>query len=278
MLDGCPPCHREDPRGEVSIRLWLKHLARPSEVPDGDFADVLEQIEPDPTPLAEAYDFVRVNAMNADNIGETGDERDLYVHLDKLSDGVKASFPGSYCRAGCSACCHYPVALFTLTFTEWRLIQRHIETEWTEHQREALVARYRQTFTGFWRFVLTMLQDSYAGVILSSPFIYRRKIACPFLVDDCCTVYPARPYQCRSFGHFAARAWPGKQPKIYACSEQGENLLRMLARAGPQIQLPVMNPLVLKIRKLCRGPRMSLPLWVGIWVNRYEKRRYVARP
>jgi Fe-S-cluster containining protein len=259
---------------EVSpMRLWFKHLARPIEPPTGEFADVLAQQEPDATPLAEAFDFVRRNASVADNIGETGDERDLYVHLDKLSDGVKASFPGSFCRAGCSQCCHYPVALFTMTYTEWRLVQRHIDTVWTEAEREALVVRYKKTFNGLWRFLLMMLQNSYAGVIMTAPLVFSRKVACPLLVDDVCTVYAARPYQCRSFGHFSARSWPGKQPKVYACSEQGENLLGMLAQAGPQLQLPVMNPLVLKIRKMCRGPRMALPLWVGIWVKRYERKK-----
>jgi Fe-S-cluster containining protein len=240
-------------------------------VPTGEFADVLAAHDPSPTPLAEAYDFVRLNAMKADNIGQTGDERDLYVHLDRLAEGVKGTFARSYCRAGCSACCHYPVALFTMTFTEWRVVQRYIETEWTEEQRLELVKRYRKTFTGLWRFLLMMLQNSYVGVMLSAPLLFPRQVACPFLVDDQCSVYPARPYQCRSFGYFSARTW-GKTPKVYACNYQGELLLEQLAAAGPQIQLPVMNPLVLKIRKLCRGPRMALPLWVGIWVERYERR------
>lgn len=240
------------------------------DLPTGDFADVLADQEPDPTPLAEAYDFVRLNAMKADNLGETHDERDFYVHLDKLSEGVKQTFSG-YCRAGCSACCHYPVALFTTTYTEWRVVQRYIDTEWTDEQRADLADRYEKVFTGFWRFLLTMLQDSYLGVMLSAPLIYHRQIACPLLVNDQCTVYPARPYQCRSFGHFTARTWPGKQPKLYACNQQGEKLLHQLTRLGPQIQLPVLNTLVLRIRKLCRGPRMALPLWVGIWVKRYRR-------
>ena len=150
---------------------------------------------------------MRQNAMLADNVGETHDEHDLYTHLDRLSEGVKATFPGSYCKAGCSACCHYPVALFTLTFTEWRVIQRYVEDVWSQAQRDALVERYNRVFNRFWRFALTMLQNSMFGVVLAAPVMYPRKIACPFLVDDACTVYPARPYQCRSFGHFAARSW-----------------------------------------------------------------------
>lgn len=214
---------------------------------------------------------MREHLPKADNIGRTGDETDYYTHLDRLSEGVKKTFPGSFCRAGCSSCCHYPVGLFTITFTEWQVIRRYIETEWTDAQRQDLAARYRKTFTWFWTFVLGYLQGSMAALLVTAPVVQRKKIACPFLVDNQCTVYPARPYQCRTFGHFSARAWPFKQPKVYACNEQGENLLKLLARKGPQFQLPVMNPLVLKIRALCRGPRLSLPLWVGAWVKRYEK-------
>jgi Fe-S-cluster containining protein len=234
------------------------------------FEDALAAQDPTTTPLAEAYDFVREHLPKADNLGGSGDERDFYTHLDRLSEGVSKTFPESFCRKGCSACCHYPVALFNITLTEWNVMRRHMETAWTDDERAEFVARFRKTFKGFWLLLFSYLQQSALMLTMTARPVWSRKIACPFLKDDACSIYAARPYQCRTFGHFSARQWPFKQPKVYACSDQGENLLALLRRAGPQFQLPVMNPIIIKLRKLCSGPRMSLPLWVAGWVRQYK--------
>ncbi len=221
--------------------------------------------------------YVREHLPEAENIGGTADAKDYYHHLDKLAEGVAKTFPKSFCKAGCSGCCYYPVGLFTISFTEWEVIRRHIETEWTDAERADFVARYKKVFTGFWRFVLGQLQNSFVSLIVTAPFVHRARIACPFLKDDRCSIYAVRPYQCRTFGLFAARASVGREPKVYACNVQGENLLAQLKHGGPQIQLPVMNPIVIKIRKLCRGPKLALPIWAGIWVRRWEKRQLGER-
>lgn len=272
--------------GGCPIRLFFRKQARPvaHPGPTGDFETALEgsaSDEPasptpaaaDPAPLLEALDFVREHQDTADHFGGTGDGRDLYHLIDRLSDGVSRSFR-SYCRAGCGSCCHYPIAMFTTTFTEWDVVRRYIETEYTTAQRVALVRRYRATFTGFWRFVLTFLQRSTVSLVLTAPVVHRAQIACPFLVDGSCSVYPARPYQCRTFGLFAVRTF-GHAPKVYACNVQGENLLSQVEAAGPQVQLPVSNALAKRIRRLCEGPQLALPIWVGIWVTRWEAGRAV---
>lgn len=252
--------------------MFFKRRAKPvapPPAPDASFEDILEaETQPDPAPLAEAYAFVREHLPQADNLGRTGDERDYYTHLDKLSEGVSKTFPESFCRSGCSACCHYPVGLFTISRTEWNVIRRHIETEWSEADRQDFIARFNARFSWWWLFVLGHLQNSLMTLLVTANWVQKQKIACPFLKDDRCSVYAARPYQCRTFGHFSARQWPFKQPKIYACSEQGDNLLQLLDRKGPQFQLPVMNPIVRQIRRLCQGPRQSLPMWVAGWVRR----------
>ena len=227
----------------------------------------------DPAPLLEALAFVREHQDTADNLGDTGDGRDLYHLLDRLSDGVSRSFR-SYCRAGCGSCCHYPIAMFKTTFTEWSVVRRYIETEYTPEQRVALARRYRATFTGFWRAVLTYLQGSTVTLFLTAPVVHKARLACPFLVDGSCSVYPARPYQCRTFGLFSVRTM-GREPKVYACNVQGENLLTQIRASGSQVQLPVADGLAKRIRRLCQGPSLSLPIWVGIWVSRWEAGRAV---
>jgi Fe-S-cluster containining protein len=257
------------------IRHFFRKQARPVDAPPGGgaFADAFDDAAPpDAAPLVEAMAYVREHLPQAENIGRTGDAKDFYHHLDKLAEGVSKTFPRSFCKAGCSGCCYYPVGLFTISFTEWEVMRDHIETEWTDAQRDAFAARYRKTFTGFWRFVLGQLQNSFVSLIVTAPLVHRARIACPFLEGDRCSVYAVRPYQCRTFGLFAARSL-GPEPKVYACNLQGENLLHQLKRTGPQIQLPVMNPIVRQIRKLCQGPKLALPIWAGIWVARYDKGR-----
>ena len=265
---------------DYPIRLFFRKHARPIDAPPPgvDFEATLGDEPPDAAALVEAMDYVRENLPQAENIGESGDVKDYYHHLDKLAEGVAKTFPKSFCKAGCSGCCYYPVGLFTISFTEWDVMRRHIETAWTEAERQAFIARYRATFTGFWRFLLGQLQNSFVSLIMTAPFVHRARIACPFLKDDRCSVYAVRPYQCRTFGLFAARS-TAREPKVYACNVQGENLLAQLKHGGPQIQLPVMNPIVIKIRKLCHGPKLALPIWVGIWVAKQEKQaKATARP
>jgi Fe-S-cluster containining protein len=262
------------------MRPFFKRQARPTalETPESNFSQVLssaQEIKPgaessNRTPLLEALEKARICLPKATNIGKTGDETDYYHVLDTLSDGVQKAFPESYCRSGCSGCCHYPVGLFTITFTEWNIMRRHMETVWSDADREDFVKRYKATFNGFWIFLLGFLQNSFPLLCLSTPWLRRSKVACPFLKDNRCSIYQARPYQCRTFGLFAARTWPFKQPRVYACDAQGENLLRALEATGPQVQLPVMNAIVSRIRALCRGPKQSLPLWSAAWVRRYK--------
>lgn len=251
------------------MRLFFRKQAVPIDAPpDGTpFDSVLDRELPDPAPLAEAMAYVRENLSQAENLGQTGDAKDYYHHLDVLAEGVAKSFPTSFCKAGCSGCCYYPVGLFTLTYSEWIVMRHHMDEVWTESQRLAFAARYRVNWPDAWRFVISMLQNSFVGVLVTAPALYRARKACPFLLDNKCSIYAARPYQCRTFGLFAARTL-GRDPKVYACNMQGENLLTQLTRSGPQLQLPVMNPIVLKIRRLCRGPKLSLPIWAGIWVEK----------
>lgn len=259
--------------GGSPIRLFFRKQARPVDAPPpgATFDASLGDEPPDAAPLAEAMAYVRERLPEAENLGETGDAKDYYHHLDKLAEGVSRTFPKSFCKAGCSGCCYYPVGLFTISFTEWEVIRRHMEAEWTDADRADFVARYQATFTTFWKFVLGQLQNSFVGLLLTAPFVQRARIPCPFLKDERCSIYAARPYQCRTFGLFAARPAVNKEPKVYACNLQGDNLLAQLRHGGPQIQLPVMNPIVIKIKKLCRGPRLALPIWAGIWVRKHQR-------
>lgn len=221
-------------------------------------------------PIPQALARVKEALPACDNVGRTGDARDVYHHLDDLASAVAAQFPESLCKAGCSACCYYPVGLFTTGVTEWNVIRRHIETHWSPERQAAFVERFRRRYP-FWALALVgALQNSVLGLVAGAPWISKLKLSCPFLEDGRCSVYAARPYQCRSFGLFACRSGFSKAPKLYACAEQGGALWAPLsdpARGG--VQLPVLNPLVRRLKRFCaKGPQLALPLWVAGWARR----------
>lgn len=220
-------------------------------------------------PIPAALALVREALPRCDNFGRTGDEKDVYAQMDRLSGAVSRQFPESKCKAGCSACCYYPVGLFTTGVAEWNVIRRHIETEWSPERRAAFKARFRRRYPAWALLLVGALQNSVFGLVALAPGIERLRLACPFLEDGACSVYAARPYQCRAFGLFACRSGFGKAPKLYACSMQGEALWEPLAdpaRGG--VQLPVLNPIVRRLRALgAKGPRLALPLWVAGWAR-----------
>jgi Fe-S-cluster containining protein len=97
----------------------------------------------------------------------------MIVIVDELG---KLVAPISSCKKGCSYCCYQAVAVST-----W------------EVQKIAKYAK-RKT-TGFVGYsvekgeTIRHIQDQFA------------KIPCPFLIDDLCTIYPVRPFMCRT--HFS---------------------------------------------------------------------------
>ena len=101
-----------------------------------------------------------------------------------------------FCRKGCSLCCTQNVMI---TAVEGQVIYDYIAARKMEQWlgERLSVARQTQpvrlTTNGFARLCLAgNVEDSeeeqaaHAGI-------------CPFLAEDCCTIYAARPFACRSF-------------------------------------------------------------------------------
>jgi Fe-S-cluster containining protein len=106
------------------------------------------------------------------------------------------------CRAGCAACCKaQPVPVTPPeAYAPWRLVE-----SLPEPQRQTVRARFadrvnRLRQAGLDQHFLHRAADltqEEARAIAERYF--RLRLACPFLEDDCCSIYKDRPFVCRQY-------------------------------------------------------------------------------
>lgn len=210
-------------------------------------------------PIADAWRDVAVKLPLVDNLGRTGDDRDLYPHIDNLCAAARAAYPELLCKAGCSACCHYPVALYTISEAEWRPMVELIERTWP---RERLVAFVRAFWESHGPYMLRLRVLSWLMAI-PLPVIGRREaipLACPFLENDRCAVYEARPAQARAFGMFVRKPLFHSEQVLYGCEQATEHMKPILAR-GDRRGLPNFDPIFGVLMWLARGRKRLIPVW-----------------
>ncbi len=112
------------------------------------------------------------------------------------------------CKKGCATCCTQNVVI---TSVEGELIHRHIREqgrqEWfaTKFQVKAKTRRPEITTNGF-------AASCIEGKDIE-PDSYGSNELCPFLEDDCCTIYEVRPFSCRCFAS-TTKCEPGSSALI----------------------------------------------------------------
>lgn len=253
-------------------------VARPKEYPltfEGVLAEAVRRREI-VNPLAATLDMARDRVPAADNMGRTGDEHDLFHLIDRLSRAVVETYPQSQCFDGCGRCCHYPTAFFDLFPEEWALVHAHVEARWTPERRAAMVER-------FWaehgpRMPLIKLFEWFQR--MSIPLFPTRKalpLACPFLEDNRCSVWEARPLPCRTYGQFTAKVSAWSQPHVYACAEQGEALEGALQEEGIQVMLPDVAPVMIKQLAFVSGRKRVMATWIARHYPHPRARGWLSR-
>lgn len=225
------------------------------------FEGVLASLTQEAHPLSDAMEVARRDLPQVSNMGATGDARDLFAVTDRLAEAVQQAFPESLCRAGCSACCHYPVGLFDIDRAEWEVIRRHLQATWSRAERREFFTRFQERF-GPYRLKLRIL-----NALMTFPLPVTSKpeglpLACPFLVNDRCVVYPVRPIVCRTFGLFSVIRSGRQESHLYACEKQATALNAALSQEGPQIMPPSVNPIRLALVRFLKNRAMLLPMWL----------------
>lgn len=236
-------------------------------MPEPTFDEILSRLsaalpatEAETPMVAEAVRAFRSKLRDVDNLGETGDARDVLTHLEALTAAVKGCQPTSLCTAGCSACCDSETAVFDVSPAEWRMIEKHMRTAWTPAQREAFEARFAKEHAprlGAYRWLSAIRFFEPVSDRHFAKHLYR----CPFLEDGRCSVYAARPLACRMYGFYAVRSKWYQAPGVYACNDQAARLRQ--ARPEAPLALPSVNMVVAGVKRLLRGPKRILPLWIA---------------
>ncbi len=159
---------------------------------------------------------------------------DAIASVTALSDDLKAKFqPRLDCSKGCAFCCFPPVSA---NLPEVINLVAYIRSQKSPEQAEAIHSRVRKT---------AELTRS-----MTAQERHSRSLACPYLEDGSCSVYPARPLACRGFNSADVSACeagyedptregsvPSFLPLLLTAQAIKDGLRRGLKRAGLEHRL-----------------------------------------
>jgi Fe-S-cluster containining protein len=98
------------------------------------------------------------------------------------------------CRKGCHSCCTQNVTVTTLEVQQIiAFIRENNREEWLAAILAGELAPHRPSYT-----INTLARACLAGKELAEE-TPSALAPCPFLEENCCTIYPVRPFACRSF-------------------------------------------------------------------------------
>ena len=162
----------------------------------------------------------------------------------KLADEVWANVRGDVeaaagkrpqiaCAAGCAACCTQQVAIAPV---EAAAIALHVTRHFTDEEDTALVARLRE---------LDALTRGKTAIERA-----RLRQSCAFLVENRCSIYPARPLRCRAVHSRDAGycGWAAAHPEEAAAER------KLREGAGPYVVAPakIMDAALTGLARACR--------------------------
>lgn len=217
--------------------------------------------------IGDAIRHFRERLVAATNLGESGDDRDVYWLIDELTVAVRLAYPGSRCREGCSGCCDSHTAVFDASPLEWQRLATHMATRWDEARRQEFTAAFTAEH-GPRLNAYRLLAFLGHFEPLADAYFARQPYRCPFLLAGRCSVYEARPLACRAYGYFAVRARWTLQPTVYACTMQTDYF--QTVRHAQPLHLPSLHTVLARTRRLTRRPAWLpgqgariLPLWIA---------------
>lgn len=163
-------------------------------------ADEAASKPPTPSPLRDLFRLSKKAKARAESFleGPVSEETlsTLFDDLHRMADEVGATLAESVpqsktpaCKSGCSACCYVrvPVTSIEVLFLATK-VRAAFSTEALAELRERAHQIAREA----------------EGLSIAERAL--RRVPCPFLKEDQCTIYEWRPLECRGYGSFSAEA------------------------------------------------------------------------
>jgi Fe-S-cluster containining protein len=152
--------------------------------------------------------------------------RALYDEVDRdvAKESAGLELP---CKAGCDACCHEAVFL---SAPEFLVVASHLIEHRTQEELRALLAEMSVLAERF-EDELLLLEELTAGSERDE-VAARVKFRCPLLgADGCCTIYPARELNARTFG----LTWDSARGHPFGCELTHGRLRVLPPEVGPRL-------------------------------------------
>lgn len=224
-----------------------------------DHKTMSQPAAPLPSLLQATIRSVAPSIPAATNLGDSGDQADLYWIIDYLSFAVEQAHPANPCAQGCSDCCHNQV--FRVTAPEWDVARTGLLALAAE-QRARIVQRTEAVYGPF-RPALEALATAWSAGERPDPAWHQNTPkTCPALENGRCSIYAERPAICRAYGYFSAQV-DGK-PSLLICHQRGPAWVEALEGEGvTDFAMPNWNPIQRKLNELNdSGLIKPLPLWL----------------
>jgi len=209
----------------------------------------------------------------ATNVGLSENYKDIYYLIDYLSNAVKFAYPQIPCKEKCSSCC-IDSGLPRVTGIEWQVIHHYLINNMSKEQKDIVSKNVIELHNNQ---IDTLLEENertkipYTKITVATNKPKLESLACPFLLNNLCSIYPVRPSVCRAYGYFTIRIM-GKS-SIFTCQWAADQIITELRQKGiEQWALPVWDKFVDKLYELNGENAVSvLPLWLMSHMNKYGK-------
>lgn len=225
------------------------------------------------THIQKATDVMYASARRSHIVGKeiaeqiiksTEDKKDLLEHhreqlqiLDTYLEEIHNeanTFPS--CNDKCSGCCKFPIWANEL---EYLTISAYLESNFDEHQIEKI----KYNFQDWQRNIEKEASELLPGDKDAHTSYTNKNVKCPFLIDNSCSIYEARPTSCRTYFSYG-------NPKACRNENYPKGSLDLSDAKRNVYQVPMNN----YIRKIANGVKENeqilfskvmgvklLPLW-----------------
>lgn len=136
----------------------------------------------------------------------------LSVIQEKINKFFENQKPYIFCKKGCSKCCRN--SQFPYTEIEFRLLVQGMQTLKPEELEQVMEK------------IDTIIKAK--NEHLKTKPLNTFEYDCPFLINDCCSIYPFRGMICRCFGLMSYNSEKDKVLKIPFCAYEGLNYSNVL--------------------------------------------------